>query len=259
MSPVAAVAPAASSAMLPLAAVLAGAGIVSGIVGGISANSAAKTQSRAARAAQRQVEGYYNKATGYQQPYYDTGTRNMQTLDQQVAAGTYNMPTQDFQYNFQEDPGYQFRLQQGTNAVQNSAAAKGSGLSGATLKALQRYGQGFASNEYNTGYNRAYQNFSDAYNRQATEQNARYGRQAGMANIGVNASNMLSNLATNAGSQVADIMGQGANARAAGQMGVGNAIQSGIGGFTDYLTLSQLMNQGRQQTGNTTTTTIGGY
>lgn len=45
-------------------------------------------------------------------------------------------------------PGYQFRLDQGNQAINRSAAAKGMLGSGNTLAELARYGQGYASNEY---------------------------------------------------------------------------------------------------------------
>lgn len=47
-----------------------------------------------------------------------------------------------------QNPGYDFNLQQGLNAVQGSQAAKGMLNSGNTLTALQQQGQGFASQEY---------------------------------------------------------------------------------------------------------------
>ncbi len=55
---------------------------------------------------------------------------------------------------FTTTPGYQFAMQQGTNAMQNGAAAKGGLLSGATLKGLQTYGQGTAEQYYNDYMNR---------------------------------------------------------------------------------------------------------
>lgn len=66
------------------------------------------------------------------------------------------------------DPGYQFRLDQGTQALQQSAAARGTLNTGGTLQDLVNYGQNYASSEYGNAYNRAlgtYQtNFSDALN-----------------------------------------------------------------------------------------------
>lgn len=50
---------------------------------------------------------------------------------------------------FQTSPGYDFQLNQGLQAIDRSAAARGSLQSGATLKALQGYGQGLANQEYN--------------------------------------------------------------------------------------------------------------
>jgi len=45
-------------------------------------------------------------------------------------------------------PGYQFALQQGTQAIDRSAAAKGMLNSGNVLQELQKYGSGLASQEY---------------------------------------------------------------------------------------------------------------
>jgi hypothetical protein len=49
---------------------------------------------------------------------------------------------------FFESPGYQFRLGEGIRAVERSAAARGSLQSGAAMKAVQRYGEGLAGQEY---------------------------------------------------------------------------------------------------------------
>lgn len=46
---------------------------------------------------------------------------------------------------FTADPGYQFALQQGEDAIMRSAAARGGRMGGDTLKALQEHGQGLAS------------------------------------------------------------------------------------------------------------------
>jgi hypothetical protein len=144
------------------------------------------------------------------------------------------MPNQQYQqpqFNFEADPGYQFRMNQGMNAINQSAASQGQSLSSATQKALQKYGQGQASSEYQNAYNRFGQNrafdysvFGDAYNRQAAEKNAQWNRGTGLANVGINAANQMGQYATNAGQQVADTTLQGGNARAAGIMGVGQAI-----------------------------------
>lgn len=45
-------------------------------------------------------------------------------------------------------PGYQFRLTEGEKALERSAAARSGVLSGAQIKATARYGQDFATNEF---------------------------------------------------------------------------------------------------------------
>lgn len=53
-----------------------------------------------------------------------------------------------------KDPSYQWRVNQGAGALENSAAAKGVLNSGGTLGDILSYGQNFASNEYNNVFNR---------------------------------------------------------------------------------------------------------
>lgn len=53
-----------------------------------------------------------------------------------------------------QDPGYQFRLQEGQKALNSSLAARGMGESGAALKAAQEYGQGLADQTYSDAYSR---------------------------------------------------------------------------------------------------------
>jgi hypothetical protein len=237
--------------------------IASGLIAANAAKKAAQAQEEAATRAQGLVSDYYSKSQGYQQPYYDIGTANMAQMNADVNAGKYNMPTESFsyqgyqepQFNFSADPGYKFRLSQGTDAIQNSSAARGLGLSGATQKALARYGQNFASNEYGNAYNRysmnrafgkqaydtdrnfSYQNFMDAYTRQNQQLTQQFGRQYTLAGMGNNAASTMSSNAMNAAGSIAGIIGQGGNARAAGIMGQGQAygqmagnLASGIGG-----------------------------
>lgn len=53
---------------------------------------------------------------------------------------------------FRAAPGYQFGLDQGTKAVEASAAARGGLNSGATLKALQKFGNDYADQQGYTPY-----------------------------------------------------------------------------------------------------------
>lgn len=65
---------------------------------------------------------------------------------------------------FQQSPGFQFALQQAMNAVQHSAAARGTLLTGGTLKALQGYATGLANQDYQNAFQRALQTHQTQYN-----------------------------------------------------------------------------------------------
>lgn len=69
----------------------------------------------------------------------------------------FKVPTwQEVQAN---DPGYQFRLKGGTDALERSAAARGTLRTGGTLKDIVDYGQNYSTQEYGNAFNRA----KDAY------------------------------------------------------------------------------------------------
>lgn len=141
------------------------------------------------------------------------------------------------QTSWQTDPGYQFRLSEGTKALERSAAAKGMSLSGAQQKALAGYNQNFASNEYGNVYNR--------YN---TDQNTQYNRLASMAGIGQTANNALGQAGTNYANNVSNNQmqlgaGQSAAALAGGNAWQG-AINSGVNSWNNYNMWNAMQNKG---------------
>jgi hypothetical protein len=62
-------------------------------------------------------------------------------------------------------PGYQFARTQGLKAVQNSAAARGLGVSGAALKGAATFSQGLADQNYNNYFTQEQANRQNAYGR----------------------------------------------------------------------------------------------
>lgn len=63
----------------------------------------------------------------------------------------------------QDDPGYQFAVGQGRQAMEQSAAAKGVLNTGGTLKDLINYGQSAGSQQYQNVWNRDWQNQAQTY------------------------------------------------------------------------------------------------
>jgi len=133
---------------------------------------------------------------------------------------------QQFDYqSFQQDPGYQFRMNEGMKALQASAAARGNLGGGATLKALTRYGQDVASQEYQNAYNRFYD-----------QQDRSYNRLASLAGVGQTTSSQL----MGAGQNMANQIGQA-------HMGMGNAAAAAH--MNQYNTMAGLAGQGAQIAG----------
>lgn len=132
-----------------------------------------------------------------------------QTFDTRQAAEAYaaNNRGEGAEYQgFQATPGYQFQLDQGLDAIDNSAASRGNVFSGATMKAAQGFGQGLANQEYNNFLNRI------------------TGVAGGGQAAAGNAANAGANFAAGAGNAYAGI----GNAQAAGAIGQANALNSGI-------------------------------
>lgn len=84
-----------------------------------------------------------------------------------------------------QDPGYQVRLREGQQAVENSRLAQGIGRGGGTLQALTRFGQDLASQEYAAADARSYRNWQGAaderrfgYQADTDRANTLYGRSA---------------------------------------------------------------------------------
>lgn len=90
-----------------------------------------------------------------------------------------------------QDPGYQFRLQEGEKAINRSLGARGKVFSGEALKASQDYGQGLADTTYNEAYNRFLQ--QNAQNIGVAGALAGLDQEAGnvKASAGINNSNVL--------------------------------------------------------------------
>jgi hypothetical protein len=138
--------------------------------------------------------------------------------------------------DFEADPGYQFRMDEGMKGVERSAASRGGLFSGAAGKQLQRFGQGLASQEYGNAYNR--------YNADQTNQ---YNRIAGVVNTGQGATNQVSNAAANFGDQAASNLIGAGNAQAAGGIAQANAITGGINDAFNYYNQSNALNKALQK------------
>jgi len=132
--------------------------------------------------------------------------------------------------DFEADPGYAFRQSEGLKGIQSGAAARGGLLSGAALKAIQKYGQDLASQEY-----------GNAYGRFTANQTNKYNKLAGLVNTGQGSANQLTNAAGSLGQATANNIMSGAAANAAGTVGAANAWTNAMGQGLGAWQQNQLM------------------
>lgn len=152
-------------------------------------------------------------------PYREAGYKALDTLSSMYGANP-NGKTLDMSQQVMATPGYQFRLGEGIKAAERSAAARGLLGSGATMKAIQRYGEGLASSEYDNYANRLAA--LAGVGQTATGSTAAAG-QAAVAGMG-SARNAMGQAAVNAG-----------NARASSYINtadaINGAINNGVGAY----------------------------
>lgn len=186
-------------------------GIISGNRNAKAASSAAKAQVAATKEASRIQKEMYDQTRNDLMPYADAGKTSLSQLMGQMGPDGYFSQTYAGQ-DIYNDPSYQFRLQQGQDTIQSGAAARGGLLSGATLKALQGYGQDMASQEY-----------QNAYNRFNADQTNQYNRLSNLVGIGQNASAQQGNFGAQTAQAIANNTMAGGEARASGIIGNANA------------------------------------
>ena len=258
------------------------------IVGGLTGNAASQDLQAAQAQARNALQTQATAALAPQQQTYGVGSQNLNTLSQNVNSGAYNtnpyaysaqgaqnglnMPGSNLgagfnqgangglpsqyqlqNFNMQQSPGYQFQLQQGLNSIQNSAAAGGGALSGATMKAMQQYGTGLAAQDYQNMFsnymkqqgmgqevqNQAYnqyagqqkvgmENAQQTFEDQLNQQKQAYGMQEQLASYAQPSANAISNINTSLGAGLANSYIGTGQAQAQGINQIGANVQSGL-------------------------------
>lgn len=227
----------------PVSAIVsAGSNLVGSLISSDASRHAANTQSDAAKYAADLQSQNLQQTRQSLQPFINTGydaqgsLRNLLGLGTPTDGGTYGSLMKPFNAQTWEqwkDPGYDFQLQQGQQALQNSQAAKDGVLSGAALKDLIGFNQGMA--------NTAYQN---AFGRYMSQNDATYNRLSSLLGIGENAAAGVGNTGAQVTSNIANTLTSGAAAQAAGQVGSANAWSGGLNNAAGYYALSNMLGGG---------------
>jgi hypothetical protein len=226
--------------------------IAGGLIGASGAEAASKQQAAAERAALAQQQSMFNQEQSNEAPYMATGANASNQLNYLLgagnqgsygagsnASGSFGSLNQPFNADTfkSQSPQYQFNLQQGGQGVLNTDSNAQGAESGAALKDLMSFNQGYANNSYNS----AFSNYQQ-------QQNNVFNRLSGLATIGSNAG---SNSATGA-SQFSQSIGNTTSSigasQAAGTVGAANAIGGGIqsagNAYYSQNALNQILNGG---------------
>lgn len=134
---------------MPVGAAIGAVGTVAGA--GISAMASSKASKAATNAANQNnalQANIYGQNKAILSPYIDTGTKAMGGINALLGLSNDNGAQANAFDAFRNSDGYQFRLDQGLNALNDQYAAKGLIQSGAAMKAINNYAQGQASSEF---------------------------------------------------------------------------------------------------------------
>ena len=223
----------------PVLAVTAASSVASSAMGSSAAKKAAKAQAAAAEADRKLQQEMYYDQVARQEPFRQAGLTTQAELLRQMGLGGdatsqgYGNMLRDFTMaDYQADPGYAFRLQEGLKGLDRQAAARGGMISGAALKAAQRYGQEMGSQEYQNAYNR--------YNQ---DRNARYNMLTGQQAVGQNATNQVGQASQNYANQAGAAIQNAGAARASGYIGQANALAGGLGQIANAYSQQQMLDK----------------
>lgn len=224
--------------------VVAAAVVGSAVVGGYSSYKAGKAQKKAAKAgadAETQL-GYANidlqKELAQEQredfaPWRDVGEKALNDLWSGVQSGEFEVGDIDVT----KDPGYQFRMDQGVEALDKSAAARGRLLSGAQQKGVTDYAQNVASQEYANAYAREANQKARKYNMLSSLSSGGQASAARQAGATGQLASTSGNIMANMGQAQSNAAYAGGQARAGAYQGM---AQSGNQAAQNWLTYKML-------------------
>lgn len=230
-------------------------GITAAVVGGAAILGGAYMSSQASKsAAQTQADSANNSINANREalamqaemslPYRTAGEKAVNQLSEMTQPG--GAATKEFSYepfNYQADPGYAFRLKEGMNAMNATAAARGGLISGNALKAGQVYGQELGSQEYQNAFSRYLSKYNTAQNTFQLNRNNLLSPLQFLTSQGqASAANQAANVGNMASSNAALSTGA-ANASAAGQIGSANAYTNAVGQGIGMYQMNQLINR----------------
>lgn len=209
---------------------MAGGSVVSAGASLFGANSAANASKKAAQIGAATQMQMYNQTRTDLEPFRQVGEYAGGQLTNRLTELT--SPIIMDQAALEATPGYRFTLNQGLKAGQNSAAARGLGLSGAAIKAATGYASGLADSTYKTQFDVANTNQTNAFNRLLQA-----------AQLGGNAAAQTATAGTATGQGIANNMIQSGNMQAGAAMAGANAVGGAANNLAGLYAYAPLINK----------------
>jgi hypothetical protein len=175
-----------------MAAAVVGGAVVGGYVTSNAAGKAADAQREGTDKSIAEQARQFDITQENQKPYREAGQAALGKL---VLENDVPLDARGIQL----DPGYQFGLTQGQQAIDRKMAAAGGRVSGAALKAAAQYGTDYATSGYSAAYSRANQARTDRLNRLAALAGIGQTATQNVDAAGANKANATSALLTAAG------------------------------------------------------------
>ena len=219
-----------------VAAATIGGSLIGGTLASKGAKDAAETQASAAdRSSQLQKE-MYDSQVARNQPYADAGNNALQALLARMGLTgeggntLFQLPTYDplTADAVMAEPGYQFGLNQGTNSLQQILNARGQRFSGNAAKALTRYGNDYASGQFQNAWNRKTSEDTMDFNRRNATDTSAYNALMGIIGKGQASVNNQAAADQNLASNQSNNIWGAANADAASSIAQGNIWRNSI-------------------------------
>jgi len=190
-------------------------------------------------------------------PYTAAGTSALPGLTTLASSGptgggpnyldlAYNqyLPPRMTQAELEQTPGYQFQLQQGLKQTQSAAAARGLGVSGASLKGAAEFVTGLADKNYQNQFANAQTRFKDVLELSTGQQNvlnSQFKRLYDTAALGENAAAGLGAEGTKAASTAGNALQTAGEAEARGLTNTGNVLNKGVENYLSYDAFNRYM------------------
>lgn len=238
-----------------------GGGLLSGAFGLAGGKAQAGAEKYAAQLQQQEANNAldfqkqeFNTTQANEAPWLKAGQgalSNLQAILAQPGQGwnqTFTAPTIQ---QAEQQPGYQFQLQQGEGALANMFAGRGDAGGGNEGEALTKYAEGAGQSDYNNVYNQAFQQYLQNYGQHNDQLNRLFSLSGlgqstatNLAQQGQNAANTTANIDLTSGAQIGQDLGNAATATASGYTALGNALGGTGTNIMNLLMMQQMLGGG---------------